>query len=690
MSAWLLPVDRHSFLQTVQHILYICVTLLFSEGVMAQQRFIIEPQDTSAIEGSTAILKCKVANMVGGLQWTRDSFALGMDRNLPGFPRYQMIGGQTQVGSETIGEHNLKITEVNLEDDAEYQCQVGATESVQGIRSHTAKLNVLLPPDRPRIENGMRVAVVVGRLANITCRANNGKPSATITWHMDGQRLTEMIYSRSIPKVNDKRVDSVGIITVNATKEDEGRRIECKAENEAMVLPFSTFATLDVQYPPYITMMTNLSRTIREYDYIRIFCRVEAANPRGITWRWLRNGRILHGETRDVLDIPSISRAYHQNTITCEGSNQVGSTRKNKELNVEFGPLFVGDPQHTAVNLNQPATLRCDATGNPPPSIIWTKKGSRHPQGSSPELRIPKVGEGNLGVYVCTANVLGFNSISREIYLLQNAPPTIMSEVKQYAVTGENAEVECMAMSVPKPDKIIWMRDGIPINYATSGRFSAMEEDLPYGRKSTLQIINVNEEDFGDYNCSVINNYGKDVAVIHLIEKAVPPLPIIIGGAVGGVAVLFIIILACVLYHRYKSAETGSVLGSYTDTDSSTDKKREKSDSPSTLMDQWRQDYNKDLNRYSADYDEVLYAGKDPKGNNNQYRVIDPFSNENVYRDTSQIFGGEYTSQSDDIGSDRYGPAYSGQYPLSSFRGDYADSRLPPACLSTTKLATNV
>ena len=48
---------------------------------------------------------------------------------------------------------------------------------------------------------------------------------------------------------------------------------------------------------------------------------------------------------------------------------------------------------------------------------------------------------------------------------------------------------------------------------------------------------------------------------------------------------------------------------SYAETDSNTEiKKRDKNESPSemtksTLMDQWRQDYNY---RYSADFDEVL------------------------------------------------------------------------------------
>lgn len=45
------------------------------------------------------------------------------------------------------------------------------------------------------------------------------------------------------------------------------------------------------------------------------------------------------------------------------------------------------------------------------------------------------------------------------------------------------------------------------------------------------------------------------------VTTALPPLPYIIGGAVGGVAVLLIIALACVVYQRYKREDSGSVLG---------------------------------------------------------------------------------------------------------------------------------
>ena len=65
----------------------------------------------------------------------------------------------------------------------------------------------------------------------------------------------------------------------------------------------------------------------------------------------------------------------------------------------------------------------------------------------------------------------------------------------------------------------VWSRDGIPIDYALSGRFSAPEEGLPYGGKSILQIIDTQKQDFGVYNCTVYNGKGNDVMMITLEEK---------------------------------------------------------------------------------------------------------------------------------------------------------------------------
>lgn len=107
---------------------------------------------------------------MGLLQWTKDGFGLGLDRALAGFPRYSM------VGIEEEGDYSLEITNVQLEDDADYQCQVGASANVAGIRSHTAKLTVFIPPEPVRIKEGEVLDTIEGKQVTLNCESNGGKP----------------------------------------------------------------------------------------------------------------------------------------------------------------------------------------------------------------------------------------------------------------------------------------------------------------------------------------------------------------------------------------------------------------------------------------------------------------------------------------------------------------------------------
>lgn len=60
------------------------------------QAFLREPADQIAIVGEHVTLPCRVVNKRGVLQWTRDDFGLGTDRNLTGFKRYKMTGSDEE------------------------------------------------------------------------------------------------------------------------------------------------------------------------------------------------------------------------------------------------------------------------------------------------------------------------------------------------------------------------------------------------------------------------------------------------------------------------------------------------------------------------------------------------------------------------------------------------------------------
>ncbi|KAL8589034.1 hypothetical protein ACOMHN_055047 [Nucella lapillus] len=667
-------------------------------GVRAEQTFLEEPRNVSVTRGRVVLLKCGIANKVGAVQWTQNGVALGSERSLPGYPRYTMIGTEVnQSSQQRTGEWNLQIRDVRLEDDGSYQCQAGATHNVRGIRSRTAIVTVVIPPERPTIDGAPTLSLVLYRPTNVTCRANNGKPAATITWYLDGQRVTNKVYSRSHPRPEQKFVDTVGMVTINATKGDLGRRIECRAANEFMERPLANTATLDVQYAPEITMSINITRTVREYDYVRFSCS-GVGNPAEITWRrptlksslhsrWFRNNQQLDGETGNTLTLHQISYDYNGQTIACTAANSVGRSRKEMTLTVQYGPKITDVDVVVGADLQRPAELSCQAEGNPQPHVLWTRKDSGSPTprtlSTSPVYRIEVVNQASFGVYTCTASSSGFPDASKDVLLLQNGKPSIRSEKQQYAAEGEKGQLECIARSVPKPEHMVWLKDGQPIDIsASSGRFATEEKDLLYGRSSVLHIKSVERKDFGHYNCNVVNAYGSDNATLTLVEKTVPPLPYIIGGVVGGVAALFIIAVACVLHQRYKREDAGSIVGSTTDTDSSGDKKRKDADSPSTLMDQWRQDYNKpkDFYRHSADYDELNY--KDHTGNNNAYGCLEPSAQ---YRDTFPATDYPRTLTPLERYEAVYGPP---GFTMSSFRGqEQPDLDLDP---TDAKLATDV
>ena len=60
----------------------------------------------------------------------------GYSRSIPGNPRYKVLG------TNEDGEFSLQINDVSLEDDADYECQVGPANFNRPIR-HRAHLHVL-------------------------------------------------------------------------------------------------------------------------------------------------------------------------------------------------------------------------------------------------------------------------------------------------------------------------------------------------------------------------------------------------------------------------------------------------------------------------------------------------------------------------------------------------------------------
>lgn len=142
------------------------------------QRFRITPHDLQILEGTDTLLRCEVDARAGKVQWTKDGFALGFSAVIPGFPRYSVLVDAPH------GTYNLQIKNATLEDDAEYQCQVGPAAGNPAIRAN-AKLSIVAAPSSIYIDGYSRnakVEVIERQNLTLQCITENANPAAEIVW----------------------------------------------------------------------------------------------------------------------------------------------------------------------------------------------------------------------------------------------------------------------------------------------------------------------------------------------------------------------------------------------------------------------------------------------------------------------------------------------------------------------------
>lgn len=78
-------------------------------------------------------------------------------------------------------------------------------------------------------------------------------------------------------------------------------------------------------------------------------------------------------------------------------------------------------------------------------------------------------------------------------------------------------QVQCIAISVPKADSVVWSYAGRDLNFSSNNTpFYRHEEYEPERVVSTVTLLDPVSAYFGDYNCTVTNAYGTDSAVIKL------------------------------------------------------------------------------------------------------------------------------------------------------------------------------
>ncbi|XP_059335602.1 immunoglobulin superfamily member 10 [Ammospiza nelsoni] len=232
------------------------------------------------------------------------------------------------------------------------------------------------------------------------------------------------------------------------------------------------------------------------------------------------------GRDRDSSVSASSDRRQNQDTTTLPSPITAGSASKNHFSK----PRIVGGKVAAfTVLADSDAFIPCEATGNPPPTIQWTKilagRDAAAPGGASRwsvlpngTLSIARAAPQDGGQYECTAaNALGSARLRATLAVLA-LPPRIAAARPPTALSGGSAALPCRARGSPPP-RISWLLpDGSELRPGAAGRGRAAVR--PDG---TLLLRALTVFDRGTYTCRARNAAGSAALPLRLQVVAAPP-----------------------------------------------------------------------------------------------------------------------------------------------------------------------
>ncbi|PAV74906.1 hypothetical protein WR25_04044 [Diploscapter pachys] len=535
-----MPVQRPCSYPSI--FLLLLILLIRTISTLSQQSIAEGPEDLVTNVGAAVTLKCRVENQKGAVQWMKNGFGLGVDRQLKFFPRYSM------AGSIANGEYNLLIENVTVMDDDVYACQISEADSEPAVVSNKAKLTVLVRPTIPRLQKAQHqpdakegdhiLSAIAGEPISHSCISRKGRPPPKIGWAISSDsagkhiiswigetrakfghiyRNSRLDDSLEANVVEDIQRDSIAFSTMsNLTyvlkPEDDNRYLVCMSQHETFPDKVEVDTVkLSLQYAPRVnlTIVSPPSMHLREEGSALLACNVDAKPLDNIRIRWFRSGDEIPKHTTDTFAFESLKMEDHNAEYACEATNIIGTQRGSLKLNVAFSGRIMSTPQDKEVNEGDDVSFRCDSIGNPAPTTFWTKVGDDQILTRGDTLTIENVRTWQQGEYTCTVTVESFKSTQMTHTLHIRGPPTVSLDPEHTAPLGSTTEMSCKISGRPKPPEIKWTKNGKPLDFA-SGRMQVNQIPRPYGVESKLTIRNIQESDLGVYNCSSNNGLGTD------------------------------------------------------------------------------------------------------------------------------------------------------------------------------------
>ncbi|XP_069753549.1 immunoglobulin superfamily member 10 [Narcine bancroftii] len=304
--------------------------------------------------------------------------------------------------------------------------------------------------------------------------------------------------------------------------------------------------------------LSTLEQTSRANSRFRVTLhRFDTSAPRKLPPPYFRVDRRIFGTIQTITRQSSTEAPIQYRVTTlmsnAELENTIEGEDSRENLSSEFDPspdsinalgpmvgnwpskprIIAGTAASFTVLADSDAVVLCEATGNPLPSIRWTKistgatitpnarRGHKFEVFANGTLFIKKIKVQDRGQYLCTAeNQHGADRRLVTLSVVAHPSKILEPRLKDIIVhSGYPVEMKCRAQGRPSPT-ISWIlsnrtmvRNGSPFN----GRVSVLAD-------GTLRIKAVTVYDRGNYRCVASNAAGIDTVTVRMQVLAQPPI----------------------------------------------------------------------------------------------------------------------------------------------------------------------
>ncbi|KAL9975060.1 hypothetical protein ACROYT_G012176 [Oculina patagonica] len=241
--------------------------------------------------------------------------------------------------------------------------------------------------------------------------------------------------------------------------------------------------------------------TVNESQTAILKCTADGNPSPQVTWSKLNSslpvGRHVV-ETSGALIVKDV-RPGDDGVYSCRAENLLGQENASAKLTVQFPPQLSLSSNRLMAEEKQNVTIACTATGQPLPSVTWSRAVGSLPEDRTEvmngTLTIYSVTRKDAGIYICKAeNILGSATNTAHVMIFSPLRFKVRPTLEVTPMIGSSVHLPCVADSDLRTT-IVWTKDSK----------SSLPVESSFLLNGTLFIQNIKKSHEGSYTCRATN-----------------------------------------------------------------------------------------------------------------------------------------------------------------------------------------